>query len=109
MVEDDRSTVLALRTIFSRKGWNVTVATTVAEAVPLLAQEPQWVILDLMLPGENGDALLRVIRAGKLPIRVAVTTGTEDPQLLQTVARLQPELLLKKPIDLRTLLNAMAN
>ena len=85
----------------------MSAASTVAEALPLLKERPDWVILDLMLPDQEGTALLRVIRAGNLPIRVVVTTGTEDLSLLATVTLLQPELLMKKPIDLGALLRAL--
>ena len=80
LVEDDRPTVAALQKVFSRKGWWLSAASTVAEALPLLKERPDWVILDLMLPDEEGTALLRVIRAGNLPIRVVVDDGV--PRIL---------------------------
>ncbi len=82
-------------------------AASVAEAMPLLLTLPNYVILDLMLPDGNGITLLEWIRAGAFPIKVAVTTGSNDQEHLDGVMRLRPEALLKKPIKLLDLLNGL--
>jgi DNA-binding response OmpR family regulator len=106
IVEDDRATSMALRAIFARLGWRVDLATSLSEALPLLESQPECVILDLMLPDGDGITLLQTIRASSLPMRVAVTTGTSDPQRLKAVTELRPEVLLQKPIRLDDLLTA---
>jgi DNA-binding NarL/FixJ family response regulator len=81
--------------------------STVAEALPLLASQPDFVVLDLMLPDGDGTAILAAIRDADLPIRVAVTTGSSDRQRLDRVLRLRPDLLLTKPVNLSELLDGM--
>ena len=93
--------------ILSRRGWAVTAATTVAEALAALSIRPDWIILDLMLPDGDGAQILRAIRLANLPIRVAVTTGTGDPQRLAEVRSLGPDALFRKPIDLPGLLASL--
>ena len=105
--EDVRATCGALGAIFRRRGWDVTTASTVAKALALLPTAPARVVLDLMLPHGNGVWLLSQIRAERLPIRVAVTTGTSDPDLLDAACDLQPEVMLQMPIDLRDLLRGL--
>jgi DNA-binding response OmpR family regulator len=107
VVEDDHITSGALRAIFERRGWNVTIASTLAEAYPILDSQPDCVILDLMLPDGDGVEILARVRATGLPIRVAVTTGSSDFERLRAVADLRPDILLSKPISLEQLLAAV--
>ena len=100
IVEDHKGTRSALRSIFSRKGWQVTQAATVAEGLDLLDPPPDCLVLDLMLPDGAGEAILRKVREDDLPTRVvAVTTGLSDPGRLARVKGLNPDVLLSKPID----------
>jgi DNA-binding response OmpR family regulator len=104
LVEDDRATSKALRGIFQRRGWDVLHAATVAEALAFLADTPRCVVLDLMLPDGDGLIVLERIRSEDLPIRVAVTTGTNDTARIKAVTALRPEVFLHKPISLPDLL-----
>src|SRR3954470_3877452 len=100
IVEDPKGTRSALRSLFSRKGWHVTQAATVAEGLDLLNPPPDCLVLDLMLPDGGGEAVLRKVRKDDLPTRVvAVTTGVSDPGRLAGVKELNPDVLLSKPID----------
>jgi two-component system alkaline phosphatase synthesis response regulator PhoP len=107
LVEDDPPTSSALRTILGRMGWEVRVAGSLADAYRLLDEPYDWVVLDLMLPDGDGLDVLRKIRREGLPIRVAITTGSSDDDLLADVILLQPELFLSKPIDLRELVHGL--
>jgi DNA-binding response OmpR family regulator len=100
VVEDDPTTRKALRKYFQFKGWEVRTASTVAEGLDQLEPPPDCVILDLMLPDENGEVLLRRIREGRLPTRVAVCTGIDDPDRLEALASLEPDALLRKPFEM---------
>lgn len=90
----------ALRKIFTRKGWDVISAMTVAGGLALLDPPPDCVILDLMLPDGGGEAILRRVRDERIKTRVAVCTGMNDPVRLAEVEGLGPEALLRKPISL---------
>lgn len=107
LVEDDRATYTALRTLLALKGWQVDLATTVADALAALDPPPAWIILDLMLPDGNGLSVLQAVRSRRLGCRVAVTTGSNDPTVLNAVWGLGPEILLRKPIDLPELLRGV--
>jgi DNA-binding response OmpR family regulator len=113
LVEDDRATYTALRGILTLRGWEVVVATTVAEALDSLADDLDAVILDLMLPDGPGETVLRRIRdrADPEPPRrmpIAVTTGVSDAQRIADVERLGATALLRKPITLSDLLKAIS-
>ena len=107
LVEDDRATYTALKGILTLRGWDVVVATTVADALEAIKSDLDAVILDLILPDGGGEVLLQQLRNESRPVPVAVTTGTTDAQRIADVERLRPTVLLKKPIALTDLLKAI--
>ena len=107
IVEDDRATYTALRSLFVRRGWEVVVATNLAEALESLSARPSAVILDLMLPDGDGAVLLERMRQLGLDARVVVTTGLNDPVRLDAVKGFSPALLMHKPIDLLALYRSL--
>jgi DNA-binding response OmpR family regulator len=106
IVEDHAMTRNALRGLFARQGWDVRVAESVAKGLAALEPPPDCLLLDLMLPDGDGETILRKIRADGLPTRVAVCTGTGDPERLRAVSELRPDALLHKPIDITDLCRA---
>lgn len=105
VVEDDRITYSALRSIFQQRGWQVTVATGVRQAVEALTQDFDSVILDLMLPDGDGVAILQQIRARSLHMPVIVATGCSDDRRMREVQSLQPSAVLVKPISISQLVS----
>ncbi|QDV35498.1 response regulator [Tautonia plasticadhaerens] len=96
IVEDDFTLSEVWRTVFSARGWEVSVASSVAEGLARLDPAPDYLILDLQLPDGAGEAVLRRVRDSGLKTRVAVTTGSDDASRL---AALEPEALFRKPVD----------
>lgn len=107
IVEDDLSVTNALRSILVRKGCEVITATTVFKGLRALAQQPDYVILDLMLPDGDGLDILRELKERKDAPRVVVTTAVSDHDKLREVNALQPHRILRKPLDLVDLLRAI--
>lgn len=89
-----------MRRIFSRKGWEVLSASTVAEGLARLEPAPDCLLLDLMLPDGDGEAVLRRVREAGLATRVIVVTGVGEEGRLDRLRDLAPEAVLIKPIDL---------
>jgi len=100
IVEDDCAMRTVWEVIFGRRGWDVAVATTLAEGLASLDPPPDYLILDLLLPDGGGEAILRKVRDERLTTRVAVTTAAQDPHLLRLVKQLCPEALFEKPINI---------
>jgi DNA-binding response OmpR family regulator len=99
IVEDDGAMREVWRVVFETRGWEVAVATTAAEGRASLDPPPDHLLLDLLLPDQGGEAILRKIRDGNLKTRVAVTTAANDPLLLSEVRAMQPEAVFKKPVE----------
>ena len=73
-----------------------------------LAQRPDWVLLDLMLPDGCGSEVLKKVNADRLATRVCVVTGCA-PSKLEEVLRLSPAHVLIKPVDVSQLLGVLAS
>lgn len=97
----------AMISIFRRRGFEVTHVTSVAQAITHLADEPSFVVLDLMLPDGKGTTILRMIREQGLAMRVIVTTAVNDMHMLAEITELHPEELIQKPIDIMGLISRM--
>jgi two-component system, OmpR family, response regulator QseB len=105
VVEDDRSSRLAMAGILRSCGSEVITVASVAEALSVLRSRPiDAVVLDLMLPDGDGTNVLREVRAMKLSLRVCVVTAVSDSEVLGRVKSFRPDALLRKPIDVNELL-----
>jgi DNA-binding response OmpR family regulator len=99
IVEDDASLREVWEVIFGTRGWDVASASTVAEGLELLEPPPDYLILDLLLPDQAGEVILRRVRDAGLETRVAVTTGSDDAGRLRKVRDLRPEAVFEKPVN----------
>jgi DNA-binding response OmpR family regulator len=79
VVDDDPDIVRLLKYFLEAKGRQVQTASTGAEALELFKREPpDLVILDVMLPGMDGWAVLRKIRESS-QVPVLMLTGKDAP------------------------------
>jgi CheY-like chemotaxis protein len=108
VVEDDPTQAKALVKLFVANGFDASFAATMDEAERMVGLGPHWVILDLLLQGEDGLRLLRKIRAEDLSPHVAVVTGTQDPARLDEARSLRPDILMRKPVVFDELMNRIA-
>jgi two-component system OmpR family response regulator/two-component system response regulator QseB len=104
VVEDDQESYNALSKILKHVGYDTLGAPTLAEGIALLDKSPRFVVLDLILPDGNGKDLLKHIRVQKLPIKVAIITGTADKAMLDETRVLEPDALFLKPLNVPRIL-----
>ena len=104
VIEDDMTSHAALVRLLKQSDFDVHSATTLREGLALLGTRPDCAILDLMLPDGNGVAALHEIRERNLPVKVAVTTGASDPEMIKAVERLVPDQFLTKPVEVSRLM-----
>ena len=109
LVEDDADTCEALSRILRRRGYEVDCARSIAEATAKLGEGPCCMLLDLTLPDGSGIELLRQVRAARLPVRVAIATGSADTELMSDVILLRPDAFFTKPIDVAEVLSWLAS
>lgn len=109
VVEDNPDAARALVKVLAREHFEVDYASTCPDALDRLAGPLpfDWIILDLLMQGCDGEEILKEVRARHLSTRVAVTTGVVDPQRIEKLKLLQPDHLLWKPIDLKELIRLL--
>ena len=83
MVDDDEGFLLAAGRLLEAAGYDVTPAESAAQARErLAAQRPDLIILDVLMPGEDGftfaDNLAKDAKLADIPI-VLVTAVAESP------------------------------
>jgi CheY-like chemotaxis protein len=99
VVEDDPDSMETLLKLCRRAGHTCLCACSRAEALAMLVgRPPDAILLDLMLPDGNGAELLRVVRAHRFPIRIAVITAA-DTGMIDEVRQLAPDAVFRKPLD----------
>jgi len=103
IVEDDANTRRALVVLLAQLGYDTVSVATVAEGFERLDGQDR-AILDLNLPDGLGTDVMRRIIDEHRPIRVVVTTGSSNAELLGDANRLRAEMILSKPINLNRLI-----
>jgi DNA-binding response OmpR family regulator len=107
IVEDHEGMRQALCGLFRRVGWEVTGVGTVAEGLAALRPAPECVVVDLHLPDGEGEAIVRWVKDAGLPTCVTVIcTGTDDEARIRAVEALEPNALLRKPVEFEEVLAA---
>jgi DNA-binding response OmpR family regulator len=106
VVDDDRSARTALAAILRGQSFAVSEAGAVAEAVSMLADAPDWILLDLMLPDGSGCRVLRQAAAQGTTSRICVITGAGHLMIAEA-QKLGARHVLRKPLDLGRLLSIL--
>jgi two-component system OmpR family response regulator len=104
LVEDDEDIRRLVRDLLAREGFAVDVADSAAALDQVLARKrPDLVILDLMLPGEDGLSICRRLRSrGSVPI--LMLTAKSDPVDRVVGLEMGADDYVTKPFDPRELL-----
>ena len=104
VVEDDRETRALIATYLRANACNVTTATDGREMVRAMADHPvDLLILDVMLPGEDGLSLCRKLRAeSQTPIIMLTARGDDVDRIVGL--EMGADDYLPKPFNPRELL-----
>ena len=81
VIEDDASIRMGLETAFASEGWSVLAAADGPTGLDLgLREDPDLIVLDLMLPGMSGFDVLRRLREDGVSTPVLVLTARGLPE-----------------------------
>ncbi|HUB08847.1 MAG TPA: sigma-54 dependent transcriptional regulator [Myxococcales bacterium] len=76
VVDDDRSNLESIERIFAKEGYRVRVADDGAAALEIVREDPPAVVVtDLAMPGLDGVALLKAIKAVDPQVEVVLMTA----------------------------------
>src|ERR1051325_6508026 len=101
LVEDDETTRTLLATVLGTFGANVTAASCASDAeAALLTFEPEILITDIEMPGNDGVALLHSLRGLKSPgFPAAPGSGSADDASRERVLAAGFNGFVAKPLD----------
>lgn len=111
IVDDDRDTAEMLAAASVAFGHTAIKVHTGMQALEAIAnQEPDIVLLDLMLPGMDGFETLQRLRSlpAGLHLPVIVVTAIQTEHLYERVAKAGGDACLRKPIDMQALADLLA-
>jgi two-component system OmpR family response regulator len=104
LVEDDEDIRRLVRDLLAREGFAVEAADSAAALDQVLARKrPDLVILDLMLPGEDGLTICRRLR-GRGGVPILMLTAKSDPVDRVVGLEMGADDYVTKPFDPRELL-----
>ena len=105
IVEDDNEINNMLNELLTTRGFKVTSAFSGTEALIYIKNEPPAaIILDLMLPGMNGEDLLLKIKAINPDISVIIASAKDDVSIRVDLLRAGADDFIVKPFDTEELL-----
>lgn len=111
IIEDDQTTASYYSTLFRGNGYQVEVATDGVSGVDLCARvQPQVILLDVMMPRQNGILVLQTLRASDETKNtpVVVMSNFSEPTLIKRALQLGAlEYVIKTQVEGPALLNAL--
>ncbi len=98
IVDDEPIIADVLRMAFSRHGWEVDIATKVADALALVNEiTPDILLTDKNMPDGSGVELIRHIRAGDPAIGIVMMTAFGTVESARDTLNLGIDQYLEKP------------
>ncbi|MEO6709512.1 MAG: ATP-binding protein, partial [Planctomycetota bacterium] len=111
VVDDEESIRRVTRAMLESNGYRVLLATSGEEALAIHREKHgqlQLILSDLMMPGMDGEALVKAIRAGDPNVRLIVMSGDAgaNGQHLSILPLIQG--LLEKPFTMAAILRTLS-
>ena len=105
IVDDERAMVKTLADILRLRGWEVRGAHSGTEAVDAITREPfDAVLMDIKMPGLDGVAAFKAMKARRPGIRVVLMTAYTAHDLIRAAEREGALRVVSKPVDLAAVL-----
>jgi CheY-like chemotaxis protein len=105
VVDDEEAICETLKDVFEEEGYPVEIAQDGVAALELLRRmtvAPGMVILDLLMPRMDGNAVYAAMKADPALMDIPVVISTSDPSRAPSGV-----LIMKKPVDLDLLLDTV--
>ena len=103
IADDDLTLSRLLEHRLRERGYEVLVTQDAVQTWQAIQrQSPDLVLLDIKMPGGSGLAVLRRLKQNLISrgVPTVVITAAEDQDTLQHVLALQPDALLRKPLQI---------
>lgn len=100
VVEDEADSADLLKTILERQGFKVRIAKDGGQAqATFVMQKPDFVILDLILPGESGFEICERLKHTDDTIPVLIVTAIDLPESRELATKVGADGYVTKPYN----------
>ncbi|MFM9197434.1 MAG: response regulator transcription factor [Planctomycetia bacterium] len=109
LVDDDSEIVESMRTVLESRGYEILVARDGNQGLMMAeTEEPDLVVLDMMMPKRSGFLVLEKLRRGlKAPVRVVMITAKEGSRHKAYAEMLGVDDYIRKPFAMDRLLESV--
>ncbi len=108
VVDDDEGLQAMFKLFLKKQGFSRMVVGTGKEAITALQKQKfDLCFLDLQLPDITGDEIYKQAKLLQPELPVVIITGYPDSQMLDNILKHGPVTVLKKPLQVDTLQQAM--
>ncbi|MEK6233122.1 MAG: response regulator [Planctomycetales bacterium] len=108
LIDDDKEILHSLQGILEAKGCVTAAADSGQKGLRLAqADPPDLMILDLMMPGTDGAAVLESLGWKTIPFPVIMLTANQSSRQRKTAFRLGAREFLNKPVAINVLLDSI--
>jgi len=111
IVDDSKTELMVLSDLLTQNGYKVRTADSAEEALVRLAEhKPDLILMDVVMPGQNGFQLTRAISRDPLYADVPIVICTSKNQETDRVWGLRQGArdYITKPVDSKELLSKIA-
>lgn len=110
LVDDDITFCQVLSRALEKRGYAVTVAHSVEQALPLAAANPpEYAVVDLKMSGVSGLVLIQALHAADEATRIVVLTGYASIATAVEAIKLGATQYLSKPANADEIVNAFGH
>jgi DNA-binding response OmpR family regulator len=109
LVDDDAEIVESMRTVLESRGYEILVARDGNQGLVMAEkEEPDLVVLDMMMPKRSGFLVLEKLRRGRSsPMRVIMITANEGSRHKAYAEMLGVDDYIRKPFAMDRLLESV--
>ncbi len=108
IIDDEKPTLAMFRLLLGAYGYNVLTAENGQSGIDIFKKKkPSIVFTDIKMPGMDGLAVLKTLKAIDPTVQVIVITGHGDEALAEQALDLAATTLLHKPIQREALDEAL--
>jgi FixJ family two-component response regulator len=108
ILDDEPEMRKALRRLLGCRGFRVEEYERAEDLLATLDSDPpDYLLLDLHMPGLNGFDVLEACHSRQIPVPIIVITAHDEPGTAERAQALGASAYLKKPVDRDALLAAI--
>ncbi|ACL02732.1 PAS/PAC sensor hybrid histidine kinase [Desulfatibacillum aliphaticivorans] len=112
VVDDEKALIVTQKAMLERQGYDVVGETDALKALEIFRANPgqfDLAIVDMSMPGINGDAFARELKKLRADIPIVLATGYSDEASMKRIRSLDVDVVINKPMtrsDLSQAINA---